>query len=73
MKLGFAVVALLLAFGASSVDAGIFGLGRKSKFPKPIDFPVVRPKVRENHKPGSRVKHLSLGSDAAVVSDVARA
>jgi hypothetical protein len=73
MKLGLAVFAILLAFGASSAEAGLFG---KRKFPKAIDSPVVRPKVRENHKPGTRVKHLIEGSqvDASVPpSDIATA
>ena len=66
MKLGLAVFAVLLAFGASSAEAG-------PKFPKAIDSPVVRPKVKESHKTGSRVKHLQLGADAAVPPDIARA
>jgi hypothetical protein len=72
MKLGLALL-VVLAVGAPSVDAAIFGLGKKSKFPKPIDSPIVRAKVREHHKPGSRVKHLDLGADVAVVSLSARA
>lgn len=70
MKLGLAVFAVILAFGASSAEAGLFG---KRKFPKAIDSPVVRPKVKESHKTGSRVKHLQQGADAAVPSDIARA
>lgn len=69
MKLGLAVFGVLLAFGASSAEAG-------RKFPKPIDSPVVRVKVKESHKTGSRVKHLMEGSrisDAAVPSDIVRA
>lgn len=69
MKLGLALL-LVVAVG-SSADAGIFS--KKSNIPKPIDFPVVRPKLREHHKAGVRVKHLSLGADAAVVSTVERA
>jgi hypothetical protein len=72
MKLGLALL-VVLAVGAPSVDAAIFGLGKKSKFPKPIDSPIVRPNVREYHKPGARVKHLSLGADAAVAPVTARA
>lgn len=72
MKLGMALL-VILAVAAPSADAAIFGLGKKSKYPSPIDYPIVRPKVREHHKPGSRVKHLSLGADAAVVSTVERA
>jgi hypothetical protein len=72
MKLGLALL-VVVAVGAPSADAAIFGLGKKSAFPKPIDFPVVRPKVREHHKAGSRLKHLSLGADAAIVSTIERA
>jgi hypothetical protein len=69
MKLGLALL-VVLAVGAPSADAGIFGLGKKSRFPKPIDYPIVRKNVREYHKPGTRVKHLSLGADATVVVSV---
>ena len=72
MKLGMALL-VILAVAAPSVDAAILGLGKKSKYPKPIDFPIVRPKVREYHKAGTRVKHLSLGADTAIVSTVERA
>jgi hypothetical protein len=71
MKLGLALL-VVVAVGAPSADAAIFGLGKKSKYPTPIDYPIVRPKVREYHKPGSRMKHLSLGADAAVVSTTER-
>lgn len=72
MKLGLAVFAVVVAFGASSAEAGLFG---KRKFPKAIDSPIVRPRVKESHKPGTRVKHLMEGSvvDAAVVSDTVKA
>ena len=72
MKLGLALL-VVVAVGAPSADAAIFGLGKKSTYPKPLDFPIVRPKVREYHKPGTRVKHLSLGADAAIVSTIERA
>jgi hypothetical protein len=57
---GLLVVALLAIPGA---EAGVFGLfGHKEKgydasgkkLPKPIDSPIVRPKVREDHKVGKR-------------------
>lgn len=74
MKLRFAALAVILAVGsASAADAAILGLGGKKKFPKPIDSPVVRPKVKESHKTGARVKHLSQSSDAAIVSTIERA
>jgi hypothetical protein len=68
MKLGLAVFAVVLAVGVGTAEAG-------RKFPKAIDSPIVRPKVRENHKPGTRVKHLMDGSvvDASVPSEIVRA
>lgn len=63
MKLGLAVFAVLLALGVGTAEAG-------KKFPKAIDSPIVRPKVREYHKPGTRVKHLMEGSKiSAVLTD----
>jgi hypothetical protein len=54
MKLVAAAVALLL-LGSVSADAGIFGIfSRKTDFPKPIDSPILRPKVRDDHKQGKR-------------------
>ena len=44
-------LALTLLLGASGVEAGWFGTRR---LPKPIDFPIVRPKVQEGHKAGKR-------------------
>jgi hypothetical protein len=40
---------LLLAAGAAEAN------GKKAKLPKPIDSPIVRPKVREDHKPIKRL------------------
>jgi hypothetical protein len=54
MKLLAAGIVLLL-LGSAGAEAGIFS--RKSdnnKLPKPIDHPIVRPKVREDHKVGKR-------------------
>ncbi len=48
---------LLLAGGA---EAGIFG-GTK-KLPKPIDSPILRPKVQEGHKAGKRHRHVGTAS-----------
>jgi hypothetical protein len=54
MKLVAAGIVLLL-LGSSSVDAGVFGIfKRKTDFPKPIDSPIVRPKLRDDHKQGKR-------------------
>jgi hypothetical protein len=72
MKLGLAVFAVIVAFGASSAEAGLFGGGKK-KFPKAIDSPVVRPKVKESHKAGARMKHLNVSLDEALLSSIARA
>ena len=54
MKLVAVGIALLL-LGSASADAGIFGkFRRKNDLPKPIDSPIVRPKMRDDHKAGKR-------------------
>jgi hypothetical protein len=55
MKRLAAGVALLLLAGAATVSADRW-IPRK-RLPKPIDFPIVREKVREHHKPGNKQKH----------------
>jgi hypothetical protein len=72
MKRVLTACAVVLALGAvTTAEAGLFG---SRKFPKPIDSPIIRPRVKEYHKPGTRVKHLMDGGmvDATVPSDVAR-
>jgi hypothetical protein len=51
MKLLAAGIALFLLSSAGA-EAGLFSSRRK--LPKPIDSPVVRPKVRDDHKAGKR-------------------
>jgi hypothetical protein len=51
MKLLAAGIALLL-LGSAGAEAGIFS--RRKDLPKPIDHPIVRPKVKEAHKLGKR-------------------
>jgi hypothetical protein len=54
MKLLAAGIALLL-LSSSGAEAGLFGSGKsKPKLPKPIDSPIVRPKVQDAHKAGKR-------------------
>ena len=53
MKLAAAGIALLLLASAGA-EAGIFSSGSREKLPKPIDHPIVRPKVREDHKVGKK-------------------
>ena len=54
MKLLAAGIALLLLSSAGA-EAGLFGSSKsKPKLPKPIDSPVVRPKVQDAHKAGKR-------------------
>ena len=65
MKLVAAGIALLL-LGSVSADAGVFGIfSRKTDFPKPIDSPIVRPKIRDDHKAGKRTgRHPSALAQA---------
>jgi len=60
MKVMVGLVALGLLLGASGAEAGLFG--SKKKLPRPIDSPVVRPKVQEGHKPGKRQRHAVVSS-----------
>jgi len=53
MKLLAAGIVLLL-LGSAGAEAGIFSRKNDNKLPKPIDHPIVRPKVREDHKVGKR-------------------
>lgn len=48
MKLLTASLALGCLLAGSSVQAGLFR--SEEKLPKPVDYPVVRPKVKETHK-----------------------
>jgi len=48
MKLLGGSLALALLLAGSGAEAGLFG--KKDKLPKPIDSPVLRPKVKESHK-----------------------
>jgi len=66
MKAAAAVLVTLL-IGAGAAEAGWWPTKR---LPKAIDYPVLRPKVKEGHKPGNRAKHppaaaLILSSDTA--------
>jgi hypothetical protein len=47
--------ALLLVFGASAAEADRWVSGKQ--LPKPVDYPVVRKKVQEGHKPGKKQHH----------------
>jgi len=60
MKVMVGLVALGLLLGASGAEAGLFG--SKKKLPRPIDSPVLRPKVQEGHKPGKRQRHPAVSS-----------
>jgi hypothetical protein len=53
MKAAAAVLVTLL-LGAGAAEAGWWPTKR---LPKPIDYPIVRPKVKETHKQGNKAKH----------------
>jgi hypothetical protein len=56
MKLVAVGVVLLLAASPAVEAFPLFHRARSTdKLPKPIDHPIVRPKVREYHKVGKRV------------------
>jgi hypothetical protein len=48
-------VALLVVFGASAAHADRW-VPRK-RLPKPVDYPIVREKVKESHKAGKQRNH----------------
>jgi hypothetical protein len=50
----FAAVLVTLLLGAGAAEAGWVPT---KKLPKPIDYPVVRPKLKETHKQGKRANH----------------
>jgi hypothetical protein len=53
MKVAAAVIVTLL-LGAGASEAAWWP---KKKLPKPIDYPIVRAKVKETHKAGNKSKH----------------
>lgn len=63
LRIAIAVVGLALSAGIAAADHGNDG-----KLPKPIDSPIVRPKLREGHKVKARVRtnpyeRISWGSE----------
>lgn len=72
MKAVAAVLVTLLALvGASAAEAGWVPTKR---LPKPIDFPMVRPKLKETHKIGKAANHPPSSKTTSVqVADTARA
>jgi hypothetical protein len=60
MKVLFGCLALSLVVGVASSEARWFGIiGKKRCLPRAIDSPIIRPKVKEYHKPGNHQKHPS--------------
>ena len=57
MKVLFGCLALTLVVGVASSEARWFGLGKRRCLPRAIDSPIIRPKVKEYHKPGNHQKH----------------
>ncbi len=52
MKFAAVGIALLL-LGSAAAEAGIFS--KQERLPKPIDHPIIRPKMRDDHKAGKRL------------------
>jgi hypothetical protein len=57
MKVLLGCLALTLVVGVASSEARWFGIGKKRCLPRAIDSPIIRPKVKEYHKPGNHQKH----------------
>jgi hypothetical protein len=71
MKVVAAVLVTLL-LGASAAHAGWVP---SKKLPKPIDSPMVRPKLKESHKPLQKLKMHPPGAQVSQLfgADTARA
>ena len=61
MKVLIGGVLLVVFLGASSADAWPWSRKGRSrdKLPKPIDYPIVRPKADDAHKIGYKKRHPS--------------
>jgi hypothetical protein len=58
MKALIGCLTLFFVAGAATGDAAWFGFLKKRRcLPRAIDSPIVRPKVKEYHKPGNHMKH----------------
>ena len=57
MRRAAPLMAVLMLFSVTSAQAGWFGTGKPS-LPKPVDSPIVRPKVKEDHKAACHVRTL---------------
>jgi hypothetical protein len=55
MKRAALALILLFAFGATGAQADRWVSSKR--LPKPIDSPIVRKKLREDHKPGKKQRH----------------
>ena len=73
MKVLTAGLAVLLLLGAGTAWADRWTSGKR--LPKPIDWPIVRGKIKESHKPGNRAKHppQATASLQAPIAAIARA
>jgi hypothetical protein len=69
MKVVAAVLVTLL-LGAGASEAAWWP---KKRLPKPIDYPVVRAKVKEGHKAGNKSKHPPGIAQVQAPADTARA
>ena len=56
MKVLIGCLTLWFVVGAATSDALPFFKKRRC-LPKAIDSPIIRPKVKEHHKPGNHMKH----------------
>jgi hypothetical protein len=73
MKAAIAAVLVTLLFGAAAtVDAAWYP---KKRLPKAIDFPRLRPKLKETHKAIDKQKHppSAVGASLVLAPDTDRA
>lgn len=65
-----AAVLVTLLLGAGAAEAGWVPT---KKLPKPIDYPMLRPKAKETHKQGKRANHPPTYTYRIQTSNTARA
>ncbi|HET8645584.1 MAG TPA: hypothetical protein VFO85_08865 [Vicinamibacteria bacterium] len=70
MKAATAVLVTLLFGAGATAEAAWWP---KKKLPKPLDYPVLRPKMKDAHKPGNRMKHPPTYSSLVTPAGTARA
>ncbi|PYQ12712.1 MAG: hypothetical protein DMF80_17350 [Acidobacteria bacterium] len=73
MKLLIGSLALALIVGTVPSEALSLHIGKRRCLPRATDWPIVRPHVKESHKPGNKAKHPPVCSLGVVAPSIASA